>query len=180
MNAVQTLVAGRSVGTKTIPRFDLDALRPFEVMFVDNKDYPCEVRGGDKTAFVLICYKSRAKFKVDVRRKSDNGDAFAKIISMNGVHKLPYSCIVYTDGCGSMSLVAETASRMGINHCYIPPYEQSLNEAEKVCDRMWEAARTMLIHTCARAAFALCSFTHHHCARSTDLAACLLGPRDPA
>ena len=34
------------------PRFDLAVLRPFEVMMVDNKDFPCYVRNGFKTAFI--------------------------------------------------------------------------------------------------------------------------------
>ena len=40
-----------------------------------------------------------------------------------------------------------SATRLGINHQYIPPHEQSLNEAEKVCDRMWAAARTSMVHS---------------------------------
>ena len=82
-----------------------------------------------------------------MRLKSDNGKAFAKIMSLNGVHKLPYRCTIYTDGCGSMAHVALVAARMGINHQFLPPHEPSLNEAEKVCDRMWAAARTLLLHT---------------------------------
>ena len=91
--------------------------------------------------------KSRAKFKIDVRLKTENPDAFARIVCMNGMHKLPYTCTVYSDGCGSMNLVRDMATRMGLNHQFIPPHEQSLNEAEKVCDRMWASARVHLIHT---------------------------------
>ena len=35
--------AGRQLGHQ-VPRFDIKALRPFEVMFADNKDYPCQQR----------------------------------------------------------------------------------------------------------------------------------------
>ena len=42
-------VAGRELGVQPVPRFDLQALRPFEAMFVDNKNFPCPVRGGAKT-----------------------------------------------------------------------------------------------------------------------------------
>jgi site-specific DNA-cytosine methylase len=139
--------AGRQLGTADPPRFDIINLRPFEVMFVDNKGYPCPQRGGDKTALVLIDVKTRAKFKVDCTKKVHNGEAFAQIMVINGVHKMDYKCTVYTDGCGSMRHVASTALRMGINHQYVPPHEQSLNEAEKVCDRMWAAARVLLLHS---------------------------------
>ena len=140
-------VAGRALGIQPVPRFDILVIRPFEVMFCDNKDYDNFVRGGAKYAFVLICYKTRGKFKVDITTKKNNGTAFAKIVALNGIHKLPYSCTIYSDGCGSMALVESTAARFGINHQYIPPHEQSLNEAEKVCDQMWASARTHMVHT---------------------------------
>jgi len=137
--------AGRELGEQPVSRFDLAKLRPFEVMFSDNKlrtIYPCKVRGGKQTTFVLIDYYSQARFKVDVARKSDNGDAFNKIAIMNGVHKLPYTCRAWTDGCGSMAHVKDAAIRLGIDHAYTPPREPSLNEAEKVCSTMLVAART--------------------------------------
>ena len=59
-------------------------------MFVDNKDFPCLVRGGTNAAFVLVCYKTRAKFKVDVTTKKHNGKAFRRLMALNGVHLLPY------------------------------------------------------------------------------------------
>ena len=45
---------------------------------------------------------STAKFKIDIFKKIDNGVALREMLSMNGVHKLPYSCLVYSDGCGSI------------------------------------------------------------------------------
>jgi hypothetical protein len=134
--------AGRMLGEQSVPRYDLSKLRPFEVMFADNKDYPCKVRGSKQVAFVLVDYYSSAKFKVDVSAKSDNGNAFRQIVAMNGIHKLPYCCHIWTDGCGSMSHVAAAASSLGIDHAYTIPREPSLNEAEKVCNFMWAAART--------------------------------------
>ena len=106
-------------------------------MFVDNKDYEQAVRGGRQTTFILYDYIvcTTAKFKVEIFKKTDNGVALREILSMNGVHKLPYSCLVYSDGCGSMRHVEIAAVTMGLQHAYIPPdpHEQSLNEAEKVC-----------------------------------------------
>ena len=60
-------VTGRALGTMTVPRFDIDALRPFEVMFVDNKDYEQLVHGGRQTTFILYDVKSTAKFKQSSR-----------------------------------------------------------------------------------------------------------------
>ena len=95
-------VAGRALGTMHVPRFDIDTLRPFEVMFVDNKDYEQPVHGGHQTTLILYDVKSTAKFKVDLFKKTEHDTALRDILSMNGVHKLPYSCLVYSDGCGSM------------------------------------------------------------------------------
>jgi hypothetical protein len=137
-------VAGRALGQTAVPRFDVAKLRPFEVFFVDNKDYSVPVRGGRQTSLVMYDMASTGKFKVDEESKSENGKAFSKLVILNGIHKLPYACTVYSDGCGSMALVEKAAVRLGINHAYIPPHEQSLNEAEKVCNFMWAAARAHL------------------------------------
>ena len=138
--------AGRQLGEQNVPRFDLDKLKPFEAVFFDNKDYPCDVRGGAVTALIFIDYKTRTKHKVDVRSKVLNGGAFRIIVAREGIHKLPYSCRVYTDGCGSMNHVRDAASALGIDHQFIPPHQQSLNEAEKVADTIWADARAAITH----------------------------------
>jgi hypothetical protein len=137
-------VVGRALGVQHVPRFGIGRLRLFEVMFADNKDYDVPVRGGRQHAFVLYDLKSTTKFKVDVFKKSSNGLAFSKMMSMNGVHQLPYSCLMLTDGCGSMAHVQEAAVRQGISHQYVPPHEQSLNEAESICNFTWDDASTVM------------------------------------
>ena len=86
-------MAGRVLGTMHVSRFDIDTLRPFEIMLVDNKDYKQPVRGGRQTTLILydIDVKSTAKFKVDLFKKTENGTVLCDTLSMNGVHKLPYS-----------------------------------------------------------------------------------------
>ncbi len=140
-------VAGRQLGIMSVPRVDLHTIRPFELMFCDNKDYPCPVRGDWSTTFIVIDYLTRAKFKCDIRSKTHNGKAFERVIALNGIHKLPYACRIMSDGCGSMAHVATTASQFGIDHQYIPPHQQSLNEAEKVADTIWADARALLTHS---------------------------------
>ena len=41
-------------------RYDVSKLRPFEVMYVDNKSYPCVVRGGKLVSSVLVDLKTFA------------------------------------------------------------------------------------------------------------------------
>jgi hypothetical protein len=125
-------------------RFDTTKLRPFEVMFGDNKEYPCPVRGGKLIAFVLVDLATNAIYKVDVHSKMSNGLAFRKIVAENGIHKLPYKCSVFVDGCGSMQYVKDTAISLGINYQPTPPYDQSLNMAEKAIDVIFGDARTMM------------------------------------
>ena len=36
-------VAGRLMGVQNMPRFDLYKIRPFEILFCANIDYPCRV-----------------------------------------------------------------------------------------------------------------------------------------
>ena len=112
-------VAGRALGTIPVPRFDLSKLKPFQVMFVDNKDYEQPVRGGRQTSFILYDVCSTAKFKVDIFKKTENGAALREMLSMNGVNKLHYSCLVYSDGCESMRHVEIAAVTMGLQHAYV-------------------------------------------------------------
>ncbi len=140
-------VSGRSLGIQPVPRFNLDEIRPFEVMFCDNKDYEQKVRGGWTATFLLIDLKSTAKFKVNITRKSENGLAFRQIVALNGIHKLPYPCTIYSDGCGSMVHVEQAAAMMRLNHVYIPPHEQSLNETEKVCLTAWDDAAALMLQS---------------------------------
>ena len=113
-------------------------------MFVDNKDYENRVRGGRQTSLLLYDLASTAKFKVDIFKKTENGMALREMIALNGVHKLPYKCTVYSDGCGSMVHVEIASALMGLNHAFIPPHEQSLNEAEKICLTMWDDAAAIM------------------------------------
>ena len=86
-------VAGRQLGEQNVPRFDIKKLRPFEAVFVDNKDYATAVRGGATTTLIFIDYLSRTKHKIDLTSKAHNGKAFKQIVAREGIHKL---CLLYT------------------------------------------------------------------------------------
>ena len=45
-----------------------------------------------------------------------------------------------------MKHVANAATDLGIDHQYIPPHQQSLNEAEKIADSIWGEARAVSLH----------------------------------
>lgn len=137
-------VAGRALGIQPVPRFDVSTLRPFEIMFADNKDYEMPVRGGRQTTLALFDMCSSAKFCYDLFTKSENGTAIRHILVTNGVHNLPYKCRLYTDGCGSMVHAELAAIALGVDHCYVPPHEQSLNEAESICHLIWDDAAAII------------------------------------
>ena len=101
-------------------------------MCVDNRDYGMTVRGDFKTSFIFYDLNPTSEFKVNLHSKANNGQAFRQLVSMLGIRKLPYSCRVYTDECGSMAHVEIAAALMGVGHAYIPPDEHSLNEAETI------------------------------------------------
>jgi hypothetical protein len=101
---------GRDLGPQPVPRFDLDRLKVWEVMFVDNKEFPCVIRGGATQSLLFVDVKSRMKAAIEIKSKKLNGTAFRQIVSRNGIHKVQYSCRVYSDGCGSMVHVKNVLS----------------------------------------------------------------------
>ena len=50
-------------------------------------------------------------------------------------------------GVARMVHVRDMAIKMGINYIAIPPHSQSLNEAERIADRLWACARIQQIST---------------------------------
>ena len=50
-------VKGRASESKP-PRFDIQELKHWEVMFADEKEFPTPQRGGTKTSFMLLEMKS--------------------------------------------------------------------------------------------------------------------------
>ena len=135
------------VPEKHKPRFDVKQMKPCEVMMADNKSFPCNIRGDYKQAFLLIDVRTQRKYVVKLKRKATNHEALLEILTVCGAHKLPYLCTLYTDGCGSMKPVREIAIRMGLNHMFVPPHTQSLNDSEKVVDRVFASARTHMIQS---------------------------------
>lgn len=112
--------ARRELGVQAVPRFDSHQLKPMELMFVDNKDYGFGVRGGVTTALIFVDYRTRVRLKVDLTSKVNNGNAFGRMVSSMGAHKLSYPWRVLSNGCGSMAHVRTVANKMGIGHAYIP------------------------------------------------------------
>ena len=77
----------------------------------------------------------------DLHNKVLNGSASRIIVAREGIHKLPHSCRVYTDGCGFTNHVRDAVSTLGTDHQFAPPHQQALNEAEKVADTGTVCAR---------------------------------------
>ena len=117
------------------------------IVLADEKEFPTPQRGGLKTSFILLEMKSDGWFFKVENSKTQHGDSFRKIMIENGVYLLGYPRTIYTDGCGSMVHVRDMAIRMGINYIAIPPHLQSLNEAERIADRLWACARIFMIRT---------------------------------
>ena len=95
-------IAGRSAVARP-PRFDIKQIRPWEIMFVDEKEYDVTQRGGYTTSFILVDLKSDAWFKMDQTSKKQHGESFYTLMIKNSVHLKDYTRTVYSDGCGSMT-----------------------------------------------------------------------------
>ena len=75
---------------KSVPRFNIETLRPFGVMFADEKEYDVTQRSGYTTSFILLDLASDAWFKVDETSKKEHGQSFLQIVVENDVHLLDY------------------------------------------------------------------------------------------
>lgn len=128
----------------TPPRFDMAALRPGELIFVDLKPYPVQVRGGWWGCLLAVDSRTNRTTKVDVRVKYAAGQALRQILVQWGVHKNPYRCTVISDGCGAMVHVEAMSYAMGINWAPLPVDTQSLNLAETAIKVIFDAARTTI------------------------------------
>ena len=127
------------------PRFDIEQLKPWQVLFADEMEFPTPQCGGTKTSFIEMA--SDGWFFKTETSKTQYGDSFCKIMVENGVHLLACPRVIYTDGCGSMVHVRNMTVSMGINYIAIPLHPQSLNEAERIADRSWSCARIYMIST---------------------------------
>ena len=78
----------------THSRFILSELKPGQLVFIDNKDYPVATSGGWKYATVAVDVKTGFKVKVDLRTKTAVGQATRQIIVKLGLHKKAYKCII--------------------------------------------------------------------------------------
>ena len=147
------------------PRFNIEALRPWEVSFWDNKDYTeigVKMRGDTETTLIGLDLASYMVCVGDVPTKQNNGRAFKKIAADEGIPKMPYQCTVYADGCGSMTHVKNACIDLQLRFEPTPPRDSSLNEAEKICNFIWAAARAMIISS--RAPRKMFKFAVHYCA----------------
>lgn len=141
-----TQVVARRQPKPHAPRFNLETLRPWEVHFCDNKEFGHRAYGDPSHAFLVVDMATRMAHVVDVKRKSDNGKAVKSVWAYEGVLTLPYHCTCYADGCGSMRHVEQAChSSARIRFEPTPPHEQSLNEAENLCDQLWATARSMIL-----------------------------------
>ena len=115
-------------------------LRPGEMVFFDAKPYLVETHGGYKHCFLAVDAATSRVLTIDMRNKKATGLAMQYIICDWGLHKLDYKCTVCCDGCGSNKHAIEAASRFGLDHKFVPPFEQSLNLAEHAIKLVFDSA----------------------------------------
>ena len=145
------------------PRFQ--HARPFEFVFVDNKDFsgfgPQE--GGIVMVLLMYDYYSTTIAVYRLTTKVDNSKGLAYFSAEFGWSKLPYKVTVLSDSCGSMAHIKAECSELGLAYKPLPPHHPNRNEAEGGIYTVWSAA--MHSHVTANRPPA----KHFH--RAVDLAA---------
>jgi hypothetical protein len=120
-------------------------LQPGSQIFLDSKPYPHAVTGGWKYCLQVVDKSTKREATIDHRTKTSVGHAFQQIIIDWNLHHLGYESCIHLDGCGSNKHVVNMCMKYGLNWCYLPPDEQSLNLAEPYIKRKFDAARATLL-----------------------------------
>ena len=139
----------KRVPVKKTPRHDPSKLRPWEVFYIDNKSFNAMDPDAPKMkhqTLIMIDVATLAIRIKQVDRKADNGKAFEALLAQEGISNLPYKCTVYADGCGSMKIIQKRCEdpRLNVHFESTPPHNQSLNEAEKICNHTWNSAMAVI------------------------------------
>jgi hypothetical protein len=133
-------------------RFDLDNLRPGELISLDLKKYSIPVRGGYTQALIATDHKSGAAWAFDIKRstKAETDTAVTALRADWQLHKLGYTVTFMTDGDGSMTNVRDKAKEFGFNWKPIPVDDQSLSDCEQSIRHIWDAVKTIMLQNSGR------------------------------
>ena len=155
--------SSRSQDAETAPRTSISTTgrkapgdyRKFEMIYVDNKSlkwapgHPDEDDDDDHSAQSFVAADMATNYAA-IRfstGKKDNAYNCAEILKEMGAHRQEYLATVRHDGCGSMKTLkkAKDGPLHAVKTELIPPHDQSLNQAEKLCNTIWKAARATMI-----------------------------------
>jgi hypothetical protein len=95
----------------------------------------------------LMCIATGMAVFRTVARKIDNGTAFkvmASQLDIPAIAATGVKCIVFSDGCGSMTYVRDAAADLGIRHEYLPPYDPQTNPLESTFNELFSVANTYM------------------------------------
>ncbi|MAF23521.1 MAG: hypothetical protein CMP26_13085, partial [Roseibacillus sp.] len=139
--------------TKTIDlennilRYDVQALYPYEHFFIDLKDLAFTTHEGNQFALVLVCYKTLMTHVELMKKKSDIKDKLFQLVSLIGIHKLPYQCCMHYDGDPTNYPAVDAVCHLGIAGSPTIPYRANSNRAELAIQHVVRAAKKLLIHS---------------------------------
>ena len=148
--SISSITSDVASGSTQRYRIDPASLECGELIMVDSKPYPFQVRGGSKMyCLVAVDVRSRRAIKVDHRVKDAVGIALKHIIVYWSLHLRAAQgkkVTIASDNCGSMRHVRETAISMGCNYVPLPVDEQSLNIAEGEIKLIFDGVYATLLH----------------------------------
>ncbi|MEC8025343.1 MAG: hypothetical protein VX223_15555, partial [Myxococcota bacterium] len=118
---------------KDRPRWQVEYLQPWQLIFADLITFDFRVRGSKAKVLLIYDLVTDGVRCVSMTRKAEIGAHWDKLVVQESLHLRPYKVTVVTDGCGAMHglLVAE-ALRRDIDHLPIPPHQPHLNNIEGI------------------------------------------------
>ena len=131
------------------PRWDLDSLPPHSLLFVDPITFDFRVKGRRQHSLITYDYVTGGVRPLALQSKSEAGDRFNDLITMESLDKRGHKVTVVTDGCGAMiGLVKDAALRRGVDHIPLPPYSPHLNVVEGFISRFKADVASVLLPAC--------------------------------
>lgn len=114
-------------------RWDVEAMQPWMLMFVDTITFDFRVRGKKQYALVVYDLVTGGRRALPLRSKAEAGIEFDKLITRESLDKRKYKVTCSGDGCGSINgLVRDACLARHLDFIPLPPHRPSLNPVEGI------------------------------------------------
>jgi hypothetical protein len=124
-------------------RWNLANVRPGQLYFIEVLSLEHPTVGGNQLILLGYDLKTKGYRVIPIKNKKLVGHAIREFIAREGLHKRPYQCTIFADGCGSMELarqatIGDQDNHTSLNFLPIPRNEPESNPAEGVVNDVHE------------------------------------------